>query len=62
MGKYEVELKIQTEHKVKVIVEGDYHDSDDPTIDENAIQEANMDHGKWDYVDTDFDVVAIKKV
>lgn len=52
---YVVALSITKKYEVRVKVVGEYAGSGDPQIEEDAISAAEfMDHGCWDYIDTEY--------
>ncbi|WP_421136159.1 hypothetical protein [Staphylococcus warneri] len=54
---YEVELSITKKYNVIVTVEGEFSGKGDPDIEKAAVKAAeNMDHGDWDYLDTEYEV------
>ena len=60
---YVVELSITQTYTTKVVVQGDYQDRNDPAIEEHAKLIADeMDHNKWDYRDTEFEIDNITAV
>ncbi|KEF40134.1 hypothetical protein M670_00150 [Schinkia azotoformans MEV2011] len=63
MKKFEVELSITKTFTTKVIIEGDFQDMKDPAIKSAAEQVAdNMDHERWDYNDTVFEIYSLKEL
>ena len=63
MKKFEVEVSITKTFTTKVIVEGEFKDKNDLSIDKAAQYAAdNMNHEHWDYNDTEFEINGVKEI
>ncbi|AYJ75399.1 hypothetical protein N374_gp056 [Bacillus phage phiNIT1] len=60
---YKVEVDITQRFTTTVTVTGDFKDANDPRIDKAAEQEADrMNHGAWDWQDSEFEIMNVKEV
>lgn len=58
-----VELEITVTYKAQVVVSGNFEGVNDPRIDQVAQEVAdNMDHGNWDYKNSEFETLNVKQL